>query len=392
MILHSTLLPRLLVPLAWIAVVGLAAISTDYAALWSMPNDRSAFFSVMWTLYACFIAVLWLAVAIAGLDGVRRWSGDPILVRIETAILVIAAVALIGEIALRVATSSGALGLLIPSPTFYVSHISALTWVFGLAALIGIFVTRDRAITFEATAVPALALVFPLALTGVQMGNVTADAIALRAVAASAAVSGIAFAITRDRLHVALMAGMGGVLLSSIAYLAVLVPIVALFVPPLRSRAQAALAAGANRIALFGAGLGLVACFSSVWFVLLSPTLRSQMDNAEFVLTMRPLPTILAACAALFVLCVLSSPLVAFSLLAAAYTAPVIGALSLETQCSVIGGSVPIAIAATIVRAEWQRSATDEWRRRANYIAAVVLFVIGCICAAIPHPPSFPGI
>ena len=178
---------------------------------------------------------------------------------------------------------------------------------------------------------------------------------------------------------------MGGVLLNSIAYLAVLVPTVALFVPPLRSRAQAALAAGANRVALFGAGIALVACFSSVYFALLSPTLRSQIENAEFVLTMRPLPTILAACAALFVLCVLSSPLVAFSLLAAAYTAPIIGALTFETQCSVIGGSVPIAIAATIVRAEWQWSATDEWRRRANHIAAIVLFVIGCIFPAIPQ-------
>lgn len=394
MILHSTQLPRLLVPLAWIAVVGLAAISSDYSALWSMANDGSSFASVLWTLYACFIAVFWLAVAIAGLDGVRRWSGDPILVRIETAILVIAVVTLMGETALRIAIPFGALGLLtiIPSPSFYVSHISALTSVFSLAALIGVFVTRDRAITFEATAVPALSLVFPLALTGVLMGNGTADAVALWAIAASAAVLSIAFAITRDRLHVALIAGMGGVLLNSIAYLAVLVPTVALFVPPLRSRAQAALAAGANRVALFGAGIGLVACFSSVWFAMLSPTLRSQMDNAEFVLTMRPLPTILAACAALFVLCVLSSPLVAFSLLAAAYTAPIIGALAFETQCSVIGGSVPIAIAATIVRAEWQRSATDEWRRRANHIAAVVLFVIGCICAAIPHSASFPGI
>ena len=127
------------------------------------------------------------------------------------------------------------------------------------------------------------------------MGNYDAHAVALRATAASAAVLSIAFAITRDRLHVALIAGMGGVLLNSIAYLAVLVPTVALFVPPLRSRAQAAFAAGANRVALFGAGIGLVACFSSVWFALLSPTFRSQMENAELVLTMRPLPTILAA-------------------------------------------------------------------------------------------------
>jgi hypothetical protein len=387
MILHSTQLPRLLVLLAWIAVVGLAAISSNYPALRSMANE-----SVLLTLHACFIAGFWLAVAIAGLDGVRRWSGDPILVRIETTILVIAAVALIGTTASN-AISSGALGLLtIPWPVFYTAHIAALTSVFSLAALIGLFVTSDRAITFEATAVPALALVFPFALTGVLMGNYDAHAVALRATAASAAVLSIAFAITRDRLHVALIAGMGGVLLNSIAYLAVLVPTVALFVPPLRSRAQAAFAAGANRVALFGAGIGLVACFSSVWFALLSPTFRSQMENAELVLTMRPLPTILAACAALFVLCVLSSPLVAFSLLAAAYAAPIIGALTFETQCSVIGGSVPIAIAATIVRAEWQRSATDEWRRRANYIAAAVLFVIGCICAAIPHSASFPGI
>ena len=71
-------------------------------------------------LYACFIAVFWLAVAIAGLDGVRRWSGDPILVRIETAILVIAAVALMGTTALRIAISFGALGLLtIPWPSFF---------------------------------------------------------------------------------------------------------------------------------------------------------------------------------------------------------------------------------------------------------------------------------
>src|SRR5262249_7034936 len=157
--------------------------------------------------------------------------------------------------------------------------------------------------------------------TGVLMGNDAADAVALWAVAASAAVLSVAFAITRDRLHVALIAGMGGVFLNStvylavlggvflnsIAYLAVLVPTVALFVPPLRSRAQAAFAAGANRVALFGAGIGLVSCFSYFLFALLSPTLRSQMDNADLVLTMRPLPTILAACAALFVLCVLSS-------------------------------------------------------------------------------------
>jgi hypothetical protein len=384
MILTSTQLPRLLVPLAWIAVAGLAAISSNYPALWSMANK-----GVLSALDACFIAVFWLAVAIAGLDGVRRWSRDPILVQIETTILVIAAVALMGTTANTV-ISFGTSGLLtLPSPDFYTSHISALTSVFSLAALIGLFVTKDRAIAFEATAVPALALVFPFALTGVLMGNATAHAVSLWAIAASAAVSSIAFAITRDRLHVALIAGMGGVLLNSIAYLAALAPAIALLVPPLRSRAQAALAAGANRVALFGAGIGLVACFGSVWLALLSPTVRSQMENAEFVLTMRPLPTILAACAALFVLCVLSSPLVAFSLLAAAYTAPIIGAITFETQCSVIGGSVPIAIAATIVRAEWQRSATDEWHRRANHIAAVVLFVIGCICAAIPHPANF---
>ncbi|MGW1420744.1 hypothetical protein ACWAT4_11560 [Bradyrhizobium manausense] len=384
MILHSTQLPRLLVPLAWIGIVGVAAISSNYSALWSTANE-----SVLLTLNACFISIFWLAVAIAGLDGIRRWSGDSILVRIETTILVVAAVALMGTTASN-AISFGALGLLtIPWPVFYTSHTAALTSVFSLAALIGLFVTSDRAITFEATAVPALALVFPFALTGLFMGNDDAHTVALRATAASAAVLSIAFAITRDRLHVALIAGMGGVLLNSIAYLAVLVPTAALFVPPLRSRAQAAFAAGANRVTLFGAGIALVTCFSGVWFAMLSPTLRSQMDNAAFVLAMRPLPTILAACAALFVLCVLSSPLVAFSLLAAAYAAPINSALTYETQCSVIGGSVPIAIAAMIVRAEWQRSATDEWRRRANHIAAAALFVIGCICAAIPHPPYF---
>jgi hypothetical protein len=385
--------PRLLNPLAWFAVVGLAAISSNDQALRSMAPHGSTLADGLAMLEVCCIVLLWLSVVVGGLRGVRRWSRDPAAVRIETTVLVIASLALAGTTALRAAVPFNSMGLLfIPWLPVNVPHGSVLTSVFCITSLFAIFIASDRAITFEAIAVPGLALAFPLALTGVEMGNDAAVTIGLWALAASAVVSGLALAITRDRLHVALLAGVGGAFLTPIALLALLVPTIAVFVPRLRSRVLAMFAIGADRIALFGAGLGLAACFGGAWIMFLSPTLRSQMENAELVLTMRSLPVILASCTALFAVCVLTSPLVAFSLLAAAYVAPIVGTLAFETQCSVIGGSVPIAIAASIVRAEWQRAADNPWRRRVNLVAIAILFAIGCICASIPHPPSFGGI
>jgi hypothetical protein len=202
----------------------------------------------------------------------------------------------------------------------------------------------------------------------------------------------LAFALTRDQLHVGLLAGMIGlpiILRPAVALFAVLLATAALFVPLARTRAQAAFATGADRIALLGAGLGLAICFGGALFIMMSPTLRSQMERADLALAMRPLPTILAACTALFALCVLTSPLVAFSLLAALLVVPIVGTLTFEAQCSVIGGSVPIAMAATLARSEWQQPRTDARRRRVNLVAIAILFVVGCISATFPHPPIF---
>jgi hypothetical protein len=392
MIQPQNLSSRLWTPLTWIAVVGIAAISSNYPELRSIAPGGSALGRGLDVLEVGFIALFWLVVGGAAFDGIRRWSGDTVRVRIETTILVIATAALAGTTALNLATFSSGLGVLpvlwLPVP--YVFHAAALTAIFGVAALCTVFMQSERVITFEAITVPALALIFPFALTGLGMGHATADTIAFWALAASAAVVGIAFVATRDRIHIALLAGIGGACLTPpITLIAVLVPTVALFVPLLRHRAQSAFVVGADRIALFGAGLGLAGCFGASQIVMLSPTLRSQMEHADFVLAMRSWPMIMAACLALFALCVLTSPLVAFSLLTAAYMMPIIGTMAYEAQCSVIGGSVPIAIAALIARAEWQRSTDDAWQQRANLAAAAILLVVGWICAMIPHPPYF---
>ena len=385
--------PRLLTPIAWVAVIGLATTWSIYPALRPIALPGSNLATALMMLQLCFTVLLWVTVVVDGLHGAKRWTHDSFPVRLDTTIFAIAILALVGKSVYWIGSYFGPIDILtilrLSLSLPYSLDIASLTSVFCLAVLIAIFVAPDRNPIFEAIVVPGLAFIFPLALTGDPMGADSANRIANWSLAAGTVALGLAFAITRDRLHLALIAGVGSVFLQPIALFAVLVAIVALFAQRAGSRAQAAFATGADHIAWFGAGLGLVVAFSGFWFSGLSPTLRSQIEIADLVLTMRPLLMIMASCAALFVLCMLTSPIIAFSLLAAVYLVPIVGTLAFEIQCSVIGGSVPIAIAATIVRAEWHRKSTDERRRRVNLLVTAVLFVIGCICAAIPHPPNY---
>jgi hypothetical protein len=386
-------LPRLLTLLAWSSIIGLAAVTWDYPGLRSMARPSSTWTSALSLLEVSLTALLWLAVIVAGVVGVRRWSRDPVAVRIETAILVLASLSFVGTTAFPIAMSFGSMvPLFIPWIPLNIPETSTLASAFCVAALIAILLQSDQSISFEALVAPTVALLFPLALTGVWSGASTATSVTLWAAAASTLVLGLAFALTRDQLHVGLLAGTIGlpmILLPEVALVAVQLGTAALCVPQTRTRAQAAFATGADRIALLGAGLVLAACFGGALLIMMSPTLRSQMERADVVLAMRPLATILAACMIVFALCVLTSPLFAFSLLAATFVVPFVGTWAYEAQCSVIGGSVPIAIAATLARAEWQRSGLESPSRRINLVAVTVLLVIGCVCAAIPHPPTF---
>lgn len=383
MILPPRLSSRVLTPLAWFAVIGFAAYASNYSTLLSIAPYGSPLRNAVGWLLICLVVPLWIAVIVASAVGIRRWSHDPNVLHIETIVLVTASLALVSTAVLRMQPFNT---FWLPFPPLYIPYIAEVFSVFVLTAFLALVLPSKQASTFEAIAVPGLALVLPFALTGSGMGAGTAVSISNWALLASAAVSGLAFAITRERLYIALLAGMGGVILKPFAFLAFLVPTAAMFMPLTRARAQTMFADGAARIALFASGLALAACFGGEVIMMVSPTLRSQSEHASLVLTMRPMLTISASCTALFALCVLTSPLVAFSLLAAAYTAPVFGQPAFEVQCSIIGGSVPIAVASTIARAEWQRPMLDVRSRSVNFVTIMVLLVIGFVCAAIPHP------
>ena len=100
-------LQRLLTSVAWGAVIGLAAVSSNYPALWSMTRHESTWAGALSLLNVSLVLLLWLAVIVAGVAGIRRWSSDPVAVRIETTILVLASLSLLGKTVFATATPLG---------------------------------------------------------------------------------------------------------------------------------------------------------------------------------------------------------------------------------------------------------------------------------------------
>jgi len=126
-----------------------------------MAPQGSTWAGALSLLDVSLVALLWLAVIVAGVAGIRRWSRDPVAVRIETMILVLASLSLVGKTAFEIAASFGSMGLLfVPPIPLIIPETSALASAFCVAALIAILLKSDQSISFEALVAPTVAFLF----------------------------------------------------------------------------------------------------------------------------------------------------------------------------------------------------------------------------------------